>query len=209
MNYHPIFYISLLFGIIAVSGCKREHGCTDPAASNYNPNARVDNGTCAYNGQATFYFPNYGPTASVTINGQTAQITQVFTGGITSCNVEGCANFSMPKGSYPYTASSSALSWSGTIGVDAGGCSIVQLANADVTFWSSSFNNVTVTIGGQTATITQNYATSPGCSVAGCANFYLPVSSGAYIYSATDGVNQWNGNITVNAITDCYSIQLN
>ena len=33
--------------LLALSGCKKE-GCTDPKASNYDPDAKKDNGTCAY-----------------------------------------------------------------------------------------------------------------------------------------------------------------
>ena len=39
----------LLLGLILVfSGCKKEEGCTDPAAINYNPEAEKDDGSCTY-----------------------------------------------------------------------------------------------------------------------------------------------------------------
>lgn len=41
------FYCILIFAIVFVS-CKRERGCTDPAATNYNQNAKRDDGSCNY-----------------------------------------------------------------------------------------------------------------------------------------------------------------
>lgn len=35
-------------GTVAMTSCKKEEGCTDPAATNYNPDAKKDNGTCTY-----------------------------------------------------------------------------------------------------------------------------------------------------------------
>jgi len=32
---------------LAIAGCQRE-GCTDPKATNYDPDAKKDNGTCVY-----------------------------------------------------------------------------------------------------------------------------------------------------------------
>ena len=37
----------LIFSIV-ISSCKKEEGCTDPAALNYNIEASIDNGNCDY-----------------------------------------------------------------------------------------------------------------------------------------------------------------
>ena len=44
-----IFLFSLITFVLAlaIAGCQRE-GCTDPKATNYDPDAKKDNGTCVY-----------------------------------------------------------------------------------------------------------------------------------------------------------------
>ncbi|MBO7482221.1 MAG: hypothetical protein J6T63_08945, partial [Bacteroidales bacterium] len=44
-----IFLLSLVAAVLAlvIAGCQRE-GCTDPKATNYDPDAKKDNGTCVY-----------------------------------------------------------------------------------------------------------------------------------------------------------------
>jgi hypothetical protein len=180
------FAVILLFALI-FSGCKKEKA----------------------NGFATFYYPNYGPTAVVSINGQTRTITQIYDfNGPGDCNANGCANYTLPEGNYSYTAQSSIFNWSGNFSVYGNQCSIVQLANANVTFWTSgNYPNLTVTIGGQTASVTQQYA-SPGpnnCSAAGCANFFL--TSGTYPYSAKSGSTTWSGSLTVDQ-TSCSLVEV-
>ena len=199
------FLVTIIF-LVTIAGCAREKGCTDPTAINYNQNARQDNGTCKYNGTATFYSLNSGPTATVTINGQTAIASQFFTTAVNSCNTQGCANFTLPAGNYNYTASSSLFDWSGSITVDPNGCSLIELDNPNTTFYSPTFvSNITVTIAGQSDTIKQLFTSSPGCSVGGCANFFL--TTGNYSYTATDGVNHWSGTIPIDETT-CNSISL-
>jgi hypothetical protein len=51
--------------IFTVSGCKKE-GCTDPTSSNYDPDAKTDDGTCEYPtiGELHFHFhPSLGTSA--------------------------------------------------------------------------------------------------------------------------------------------------
>ena len=107
------------------------YGCTDPNASNYNPNANTSSGTCTYTGNVTFWFGSNMPNATVTINGQSATITQYYPSGAPSCNAVGCANFTLPVGTYSYKATSSLYTWgySNTLyaTVTANGCATYEL----------------------------------------------------------------------------------
>ena len=47
--FHLSFRLVLLVGLLVlITGCRRERGCTDPTALNYNPDAFVNNGDCLY-----------------------------------------------------------------------------------------------------------------------------------------------------------------
>ena len=55
----------LILGVTTMTSCKKE-GCADPDSTTYNSEAKKDDGTCQYEGEAIFW---YGETAS---NGLTA-----------------------------------------------------------------------------------------------------------------------------------------
>ena len=60
-----IFLLSLVAAVLmlAIAGCKRE-GCTDPKATNYDSDAKKDNGTCVYPEEPTPVIP----TKEITLN---------------------------------------------------------------------------------------------------------------------------------------------
>lgn len=112
--------------VILTSSCKKKvPGCTDASATNYNSSATSDNGSCTYNGSVTFWSPAYS-SATVNINGQIGYISSSYPAGITFCDAQSCANFTIPAGNYQYTAYSSSKGWAGNINV-AKGCQKVQL----------------------------------------------------------------------------------
>ena len=42
--------LALVFAVALFVSCeKHTHGCTDPLATNYNPEATCDDGSCEYN----------------------------------------------------------------------------------------------------------------------------------------------------------------
>jgi len=78
------------------------------------------------NGNVYFWYNTTGTTATVIINGQNEYITTHYTSD-PGCGASGDANFSLPPGSYSYTASSSFSNWSGTVTVTSNGCNGVLL----------------------------------------------------------------------------------
>ena len=55
--------IYILFAIATIfSACKKEEGCTDPIATNYNAEAEVDDGSCVYPPSPTFSLEVTGDT---------------------------------------------------------------------------------------------------------------------------------------------------
>ena len=66
--------------------------------------------------------------------------------------------------------------------------------------------NITVTINGQSRTISSYYSSgAPDCGASGSANFELP--AGTYSFSASCATYQWNGSITINN-GNCFKMRL-
>lgn len=61
--------ITLLCITTALFSCTKENGCTDPRANNFNPEAEIDNGTCAYDdlirGCTNPLSDNFNPEATI------------------------------------------------------------------------------------------------------------------------------------------------
>jgi hypothetical protein len=117
------FYLAAIAAVflVGISSCTKTKGCTDPTATNYNASAEQDDGTCAYAGNVVFYYATSGTNATVVINGQTGTVTTAFS-STPSCGTSGCANFTLPIGTYNYTASSTFTNWSGSVIVTKNGC---------------------------------------------------------------------------------------
>lgn len=64
---------------------------------------------------------------TVSINGKSGTISQYYSSGNPNCGDSGNANFTLPVGTYEFTASCSDNIWESTITVTAGGCSKMRL----------------------------------------------------------------------------------
>jgi hypothetical protein len=62
--------------IITLSACKKE-GCLDENASNYNHDAKKDNGSCEYNAPSTYTFTDANGNSTVSYGGQTERLDQL------------------------------------------------------------------------------------------------------------------------------------
>lgn len=134
MKNSMLYIFAFIVMTLSVDSCKKEDssvnkvfGCTDVTATNYNPSANTDNGTCTYAGDATFWYNSNGTTATVTVGGYTRYITAYYSTYNPSCGSSGCANFTLPTGTYSYYASSTFSTWSGNITVSKNGCTRILL----------------------------------------------------------------------------------
>ncbi len=69
----------------------------------------------------------YSPQVKVTIGDQTETITNFYPNGISACDMAGCANFTLPVGSYTFHAWSGTTSWDNTVEIELGKCKKEQL----------------------------------------------------------------------------------
>lgn len=65
------FALIALTGSITITGCKKEEGCTDPTATNYNSEARKDDGSCIY---PPYAIPTTYNFLNVSYSGQTQRM---------------------------------------------------------------------------------------------------------------------------------------
>jgi len=146
---------------------------------------------------------------SVTINGETKLITSVYPKGIKGCEVSGCANFSLPAGTYRYQATHSRKTWNGDVTFKPGECYGYQLSNltGEAVFWTTGdYGSIAIDCEGARDTITSKVFSIPGCGTEGCATITLPV--GTYDYSAVSSLGKlWFGSVVING--GCASVRLN
>lgn len=107
-------------------------GCTDATATNYNPLATINNGSCSYEGSATFWYSSAGTNATVIVHTNGGNFTETINGNYyynsaPACGSLYCANFTLPVGTYNFTASSSFHNWSGIVYITANSCYKVLL----------------------------------------------------------------------------------
>jgi hypothetical protein len=181
-----IIFFSSIAAVLLIASCKKDNGYKN----------------VVYNANLTFWTAsNCSPNAiTVTINGQRSVMTEYFPSVVPSCGTQGCANFSLGAGSYNYSATNGDTTWTGTVSVDKGSCTLQQLfcSTGNVTFWvDSAANNIQVTMNGGAAHITTAFpTTTPTCGTTGCANFTLP--PGTYTYTAITSTNiGYTGSVRV------------
>jgi len=79
-------------------------------------------------GNVTFWCAQNEGTVTVTMNGQAQVITGYVTGGVPNCGNAVSANFTLPEGTYNYSAvSTNTFTWSGTAVVIGDNCELYQL----------------------------------------------------------------------------------
>lgn len=80
-------------------------------------------------GQVSFWqsgTPSYGIT-EVVINNISRYITSDYPDGIPDCDRDGCANFTLPSGTYNFHASDGTYQWNGSVTITGDGCTKFQL----------------------------------------------------------------------------------
>jgi hypothetical protein len=122
--------ITLLIALCGWTGC-RKAGCTDIDACNYDPKAKVSDGSCINKGKVTFWQSTAGDGYDivVTINNTEAIITTQ-SANVPLCDAAGNATFSLCPGYHTYNADEvfpGVSSWEGSILVDEDACVTVQL----------------------------------------------------------------------------------
>jgi major membrane immunogen (membrane-anchored lipoprotein) len=183
-----IVFFSSMVALLLLASCHKDN--------------RYNNGN--YTANLTFWTAsNCSPNPiTVTINGQNSVMTEFFPTVVPSCGSQGCANFSLGAGSYNYSATNGDTTWTGTVSVDKGSCTLQQLfcATGNVTFWvDSAASNIQVTVDGGSTHITTAFpTTTPTCGTSGCANFTL--HPGTYTYTAITSTNiGYTGSVRVGA----------
>ena len=115
--------------ILFTSACKKE----EIKNTNNVSGSTTNNSGSTGNGSVLFWISSDLGCGNikVTINGSTNYISSYYSAS-PSCGASGCANFTLPIGSYNYTASCDSYTWSGTVKSTSNGCSKMQLTgNSD------------------------------------------------------------------------------
>jgi len=166
-------------------------------------------------GTATFWIKDFDGNGNptVTVNGLSAQIGQTHSTE-PACGTVGAANFSLPAGTYAWSATNNGEFWQGDITVPLSGCVAQELVpnvgsgTGEATFWIQSdlsCGYITVVIASTSGQISSYYNSTPSCGSAGCANFTLPV--GEYYWTASCSLYNWDSYITITE-DECSTMRL-
>jgi hypothetical protein len=123
--------ITVFLLALSMSSCTKKQGCMQVSATNFDPNAEEDDGSCTFNGKAIFWtheddgLPIIGVV--ITDNGTSGNIT-VDNAAEPDCDASGCFTFTAAPGTYSYTASDGGgLTWNGSITITSNGCTHKRL----------------------------------------------------------------------------------
>lgn len=121
-------YVDLIVG-----GSKYNLSCNNSGSGNNPPptsgnNPPASGGGNNNTGTATFWVNSDLGCGSITVNcnNQSGTITSYYSSA-PNCGASGCANFTLPPGTYNFTASCTNKTWNGSITVTSGGCSRMRL----------------------------------------------------------------------------------
>ena len=164
---------------------------------------------------------------TVNCNGQSRTISNSISTNSPTCNMTSSANFSLPAGTYSFTASNALFNWSGNISITGNGSCLTQQltfsgggnggggsgggTTGNQIVWSQIDHGcgpINVTINGTSRQITSYYSggsSSLNCGASGCANFTL--NAGTYSVVASCSSKNWSGTCTVTA-GGCSSLRL-
>ena len=140
--------VSLLM-LVLVSGCKKE-GCTDPDSKNYDPEAKVDDHSCQYEGSVVFWYNKTTSDSLMSYDAQSLTIyvdnqvigsyaTNVYFTSQPDCSTQSVVTTTKDLGpaksksySYKVVDDDGYTWWQGNINIDANTCLALELQ------WSSA-----------------------------------------------------------------------
>lgn len=127
----PILLLFLSFLLAFQTGCRRERGCDDPLAVNWDPDADVNDGSCIYTGRVSFWTNGDGSCGNIDVyiaGAFSGTIENYFPTGIPECNQVGTLTLELEPGIYPYEAIDDCGTWTNSITIVSEGCLIQKLA---------------------------------------------------------------------------------
>jgi hypothetical protein len=136
---------TLMVAMIALVGCAKEEGCTDPDATNFSSEAEDDDGSCSFTGNIVFFYDQTASEGLVmdgaqnltfyvdnAVVGSTA--TSVYWNGSPDCGdnasitvTKNLGNVKTQSFSYRVEDQTGFEYWSGTINFNANTCTSLEL----------------------------------------------------------------------------------
>jgi hypothetical protein len=155
------------------------------------------------NGQLSFW-TDYQSPISINVDGASAGTTNTYFTSAPACGQSGTVTVSLAPGSHSFTAASGSNTWSGTVSIASGQCTLYKLAapaapTGQLSIWTDYSTQIAVRVDGNAVGNTTTYFSSgtPACGQSGTITVTLP--AGAHTVSGISGQYSWNGSVSVAA----------
>ncbi len=125
------YSILIIILTLSFNACKREEGCMDQTASNYDPDAEITDGSCKYTGELMFWTTADSICGqnfiTITLAGQTKNLEYFLNTPPTKCHDMGTATFSLEAGNHLVSFYDGCVTTTNTVSVIKNRCASVRL----------------------------------------------------------------------------------
>ena len=125
---YPLTIVALLFATAIFSGCNKKSGCMDATATNYDPDAEVDDGSCSFEATIQFSYALDAGCGDMLFYVDSTFKSRIDATTNISDLVPGTETIAVSAGTFTYNVNDDCLDWDGEFTIEPGDVVSITLA---------------------------------------------------------------------------------